>query len=88
MANDKVILLDYWSSSFGEMVTIAPAEKEVEYKYEEERQCDNNSSLLMKLNPVYEKNPVLFHNLTCLRISRHRAIHRSVPAHANVRFWV
>lgn len=56
-----VVLLDSPMSAFGMRVRIALAEKGVEYEYREEN-LTNKSSLLLKMNPVYKKIPVLIHN--------------------------
>uniref|UniRef100_A0A5B6Z272 glutathione transferase n=1 Tax=Davidia involucrata TaxID=16924 RepID=A0A5B6Z272_DAVIN len=58
---DKVILLDFWPSMFGMRVRIALAEKGVEYEFREE-DLFNKSPLLLKMNPVHKKIPVLIHN--------------------------
>ncbi|XP_008775487.2 glutathione S-transferase 3-like [Phoenix dactylifera] len=58
---DKVILLSSWVSAFGLRVQIALAEKEVEYEFREENLFDK-SPLLLELNPVHKKIPVLIHN--------------------------
>ncbi|KAG8364812.1 hypothetical protein BUALT_Bualt18G0037600 [Buddleja alternifolia] len=60
---DEVILLDFYCSMFGMRVRIALAEKGIEYEYkEEENLLDNKSSLLLEMNPVHKKIPVLIHN--------------------------
>ncbi|XP_010323623.1 probable glutathione S-transferase [Solanum lycopersicum] len=61
MANDEVILLDFWPSMFGMRLRIALAEKEVKYEYKEE-DVWNKSPLLLEMNPIYKKVPVLIHN--------------------------
>lgn len=60
MANE-VVLLDYWASMFGMRARIALAEKCVKYEYVEE-DLRNKSPLLLKMNPVFKKIPVLIHN--------------------------
>ncbi|XP_043711129.1 probable glutathione S-transferase [Telopea speciosissima] len=58
---DEVALLNTWSSPFGARVRIALAEKGIEYEYKEENLQDK-SPLLLKMNPVHKKIPVLIHN--------------------------
>ncbi|KAL6529775.1 hypothetical protein OROGR_015398 [Orobanche gracilis] len=60
---DKVILLDTHFSMFGMRVRIALAEKGIEYEYREENLADK-SPLLLEMNPVHKKIPVLIHNGT------------------------
>ncbi|KAH9622987.1 hypothetical protein KSS87_023088 [Heliosperma pusillum] len=60
MANE-VILLDFWPSPFGMRVRIALHEKGVEFEYKDEN-LRNKSELLLKMNPVNKKIPVLVHN--------------------------
>ncbi|KAK9716561.1 hypothetical protein RND81_06G242000 [Saponaria officinalis] len=57
----EVILLDFWVSSYGMRVRIALGEKGVKYEYREE-DITNKSELLLKMNPVHLKIPVLLHN--------------------------
>ncbi|KAL3651102.1 hypothetical protein CASFOL_007505 [Castilleja foliolosa] len=57
---DEVILLDVHVSMFGMRVRVALAEKGVEYAYREENLA-NKSSLLLEMNPVHKKIPVLIH---------------------------
>ncbi|KAG7958951.1 hypothetical protein I3843_10G046700 [Carya illinoinensis] len=59
--DDQVILLDFWVSMFGMRVRIALAEKEIKYEYRNE-DLKNKSDLLLKMNPVNKKIPVLIHN--------------------------
>ncbi|WMV39541.1 hypothetical protein MTR67_032926 [Solanum verrucosum] len=61
MANDEVILLDSWPSMFGMRLRIALAEKEIKYEYKEE-DLWNKSPLLLQMNPIHKKIPVLIHN--------------------------
>ncbi|GAU48546.1 hypothetical protein TSUD_99520 [Trifolium subterraneum] len=59
---DEVILLDFWLSPFGSRIRIALAEKGIKYEYIEEDLRKNKSSLLLQMNPVHKKIPVLIHN--------------------------
>ncbi|XP_030967209.1 probable glutathione S-transferase [Quercus lobata] len=58
---DEVVLLDFWPSMFGMRVRIALAEKGIEYEYKEE-DLGNKSPLLLQMNPIHKKIPVLIHN--------------------------
>lgn len=58
---EEVILLDCWTSMFGMRTRIALAEKGIKYDYREE-DLSNKSSLLLEMNPVHKKVPVLIHN--------------------------
>lgn len=62
MENDEVILLDFWPSMFCMRVKVALAEKEIKYEIKEEDLFSSKSSLLLKMNPVHKKIPVLVHN--------------------------
>ena len=55
-----VVLLDFWPSMFGMRLRIALSEKRVEYEYREE-DLKNKSPLLLQMNPVHKKIPVLIH---------------------------
>ena len=57
---DEVTLLDFWASPFGMRVRIALAEKGVKYEYSEQ-DLREKSALLLQMNPVYKKIPVLVH---------------------------
>ncbi|GMN60527.1 hypothetical protein TIFTF001_029609 [Ficus carica] len=57
----EVVLLDFWASMFGMRVRVALAEKGVKYEYKEE-DLRNKSPLLLQMNPIHKKIPVLIHN--------------------------
>lgn len=59
---DEVVLLDFNISMFGIRVRIALAEKGIKYEYKEEDLIHNKSPLLLQMNPVHKKIPVLIHN--------------------------
>ncbi|KAB2601974.1 glutathione S-transferase [Pyrus ussuriensis x Pyrus communis] len=60
---DEVVLLDYWASMFGMRARVALAEKGVKYEYREEDLRNKiKSQLLLQMNPVHKKIPVLIHN--------------------------
>lgn len=59
---DEVILLDFYPSMFGMRLRIALSEKGIKYEYREENIINNKSPLLLKMNPVDKKIPVLIHN--------------------------
>ncbi|KAK1433971.1 hypothetical protein QVD17_10889 [Tagetes erecta] len=58
---EELILLDVWASMYGMRVRIALAEKGISYEYKEE-DLRNKSKLLLDMNPVHKKIPVLIHN--------------------------
>ncbi|XP_038896262.1 probable glutathione S-transferase parC [Benincasa hispida] len=58
---EEVKLLDFWPSMFGMRVRIALAEKGVAYEYLEQ-DLRNKSPLLLEMNPIHKKIPVLIHN--------------------------
>ena len=58
---DEVIFLDFWPIMFGIRVTVDLAEKGLKYEYREE-DPRNKSPMLLKMNPVHKKIPVLIHN--------------------------
>ena len=58
---DKVVLLDLWPSPYAMRVRIALAEKGIQYEAKEENLADK-STLLLEMNPVHKRIPVLIHN--------------------------
>lgn len=56
-----MILLDSWPSMFGIRVRIALAEKGVEYEFRDE-DLFNKTPMLLQMNPIHKKIPVLIHN--------------------------
>lgn len=58
---DQVTLLDFWPSMFGMRCRIALREKEIDFEYKEEDLGDK-SPLLLQMNPIHKKIPVLIHN--------------------------
>ncbi|OMO92675.1 hypothetical protein COLO4_17403 [Corchorus olitorius] len=61
MANE-VVLLNFQPSPYATRVRIALAEKGVEYERKEEDVFNIKSELLLKMNPIHQKVPVLIHN--------------------------
>lgn len=61
--NGKVVLLDFWASPYAMRTKIALREKGVDFEVQGE-DLWNKSELLLKLNPVHKKVPVLIHNNT------------------------
>nr|XP_027073213.1 probable glutathione S-transferase parC isoform X1 [Coffea arabica] len=61
MAGEEVILLSVYPSMFSMRVRIALAEKGVKYELKEE-DLTNKSLLLLEMNSVHKKVPVLLHN--------------------------
>ncbi|MED6193928.1 Glutathione S-transferase U1 [Stylosanthes scabra] len=60
-SNNNVVLLGSGFSMFGMRARIALAEKGIKYEYKEE-DLSNKSSLLLEMNPIQKKIPVLIHN--------------------------
>ena len=58
---DKVVLLDFWPSSYGMRVRIALAEKGIQYEAKEEN-LSNKSSLLLEMNPIHKTVLVFIHD--------------------------
>ncbi|KAK4714080.1 hypothetical protein R3W88_019987 [Solanum pinnatisectum] len=58
---NDVVLLDFWASSFGMRLRIALALKGIQYEGREENLFDK-SPLLLEMNSVHKKIPVLIHN--------------------------
>lgn len=59
---DEVVLLDFWASPFGMRVRVALAEKGIINYERKEEDLKNKSPLLLRMNPVHKKIPVLIHN--------------------------
>ncbi|XP_061337079.1 glutathione S-transferase 3-like isoform X1 [Gastrolobium bilobum] len=60
--SDEVVLLDFNLSMFGIRVRIALAEKGIKYEHKEEDLVNTKSALLLQMNPIHKKIPVLIHN--------------------------
>lgn len=61
MEKSNVVLLDFWPSVYAMRVKIALEEKGVSYECRQE-DFQAKSSLLLEMNPIYKKIPVLIHN--------------------------
>ncbi|KAL5580514.1 hypothetical protein UlMin_012956 [Ulmus minor] len=59
---DELVLLDFWPSPYGMRVRIALAEKGIKYEAREEELFEQKSPLLLQMNPVHKRIPVLIHN--------------------------
>ncbi|KAI5662167.1 hypothetical protein M9H77_21490 [Catharanthus roseus] len=57
----EIVLLDFYISMFGMRARVALNEKGLDYEYKEEN-LRNKSPLLLQMNPVHKKIPVLIHN--------------------------
>ncbi|XP_021729369.1 probable glutathione S-transferase [Chenopodium quinoa] len=63
MSNNNLLLLEFWSSPYSARVKIALQEKGiVDYECQHEDLFNAKSSLLLEMNPVHKKIPVLIHN--------------------------
>ncbi|CAI0409406.1 unnamed protein product [Linum tenue] len=60
--SEEVVLLNYWPSPYGMRAMIALAEKGVQYEYVSVDVVNNKTELLLQMNPVHKKVPVLIHN--------------------------
>ncbi|KAI3934648.1 hypothetical protein MKX01_012188 [Papaver californicum] len=61
MVDEVIILLSFWPSMFGNRVKIALALKGIKYEYIDENLRDK-SPLVLEMNPINKKIPVLVHN--------------------------
>ena len=59
---EEVKVLSLSVSPFGMTVLIALEEKGVKYEYQKENLIVSKSDLLLQMNPVHKKVPVLIHN--------------------------
>ncbi|XP_063939458.1 probable glutathione S-transferase isoform X2 [Daucus carota subsp. sativus] len=78
MASEEVVLLDCWASMFGMRVRIALAKKGVHYECIEQNLA-HKSPLLLEMNPIHKKVPVLIHN--------NKPICDDAYQRAQARFW-
>ncbi|CAO2818386.1 unnamed protein product [Amaranthus hypochondriacus] len=61
--SNELILLEYWPSPYVARVKIALQEKGIiNYESHEENVHGTKSTLLLEMNPVHKKVPVLIHN--------------------------
>ncbi|XP_021736084.1 probable glutathione S-transferase parA [Chenopodium quinoa] len=61
MASEEIVLLDVWASPYAMRVRVALVEKGVKYVCQPQNLVDK-SSLLLEMNPIHKKVPVLIHN--------------------------
>ncbi|XP_057857524.1 glutathione S-transferase U23 [Cryptomeria japonica] len=60
---EDVKLLTYWFSPYGMRVMIGLEEKGISYEYvEDDLRPGNKSPMLLQMNPIHKKVPVLIHN--------------------------
>jgi len=59
--SDDVILLNFWPNPYGMRVLIALEEKGV-WCWNKNEDFSNKSPLLLQMNPIHKKTPVLLHN--------------------------
>ncbi|KAF5473118.1 hypothetical protein F2P56_009756 [Juglans regia] len=62
MADHQLTLLGFWVSTYRMRVKIALPEKKIKYERMEEDLIRKKSNLLLEMNPIYKKIPVLIHN--------------------------
>lgn len=60
-SKNEIVLLDEYESMYGMRPRMALALKGLSYESKEE-DLDNKSPLLLKMNPIHKKIPVLIHN--------------------------
>jgi glutathione S-transferase len=72
---DEVVLLDFWPSMFAMRVRVALAEKGIEYESKE----DDLWNLLLKMNPVHKKIPVLIRTTCGTRAIKMNPVHKKIP---------
>ncbi|KAK9280201.1 hypothetical protein L1049_013888 [Liquidambar formosana] len=58
---EELVLLNFFSSAFAMRVRVALAEKGIQYECKEDNLFDK-SPLLLEMNPIHKKVPVLIHN--------------------------
>ncbi|KAL3004602.1 hypothetical protein AAZX31_08G173100, partial [Glycine max] len=84
---NEVILLNFWLSPYGMRVRIALEVKGIKYENREEN-LSNKSPLLLQMNPVHKKIPVLIHNGRSICLDDRSPLLPSDPYHrSQARFW-